>query len=288
MPEMPELFAQNTKFLLAKFKGIKYFSQANLANTQLFCDPAALSRYLRGNDSRLDEEQYGKVAAYMVQKICNSETDTRLLCSAAGIVMFDYADEEARQKASDALLYAMRNKEFPVPDEPPVAVSATSEPEPVVPGKRSPILRYVGIAASIAAAVAVVIMLCIFLPRGEADVALDVAYYSPVGTAEAYVTGTVTASKGNPCDYKVTMAVMSPKDLRIYAPKPSALEPYVDVTAAEESGVGLYTLVFAPPGSDDIHSPRLFVYVIPADFIPNGDAERTRRAALDFVEINRE
>ncbi len=118
-------------------------------------------------------------------------------------------------------------------------------------------------------------------------IALDIGSYSAVGDPASVVTGTVTVPGGNPEDYAITMALISPDNGHTYAPKPSAGYPTVPVTLTENPLVGNFTCVFAS-GSRDYMARVLYVYVVPADFEPDEDLARTRRAALASTEIIRE
>jgi len=119
-------------------------------------------------------------------------------------------------------------------------------------------------------------------------VTLDIVYYSPTGDTEAVVAGTVTVSRGNPEDYVVTMALVSPSDGRMYAPKPSSAHPSVPVTPSDTVGVGNFTCVFAASTSPDIFASELFVYVVPKSFVPSVEVESTIAEALDSKTIIRE
>ena len=118
-------------------------------------------------------------------------------------------------------------------------------------------------------------------------VTLNITHYSSIGEKDAFVTGTVTVSHGDSSDYAVTMALVSPSDSRIYAPKPSRAFPSVDVTHTEKRETGNFTCVFAVGAHPDIYADKLYVYVVPADFVPDEDVDRTKRAAVAYEELNR-
>jgi hypothetical protein len=82
-------------------------------------------------------------------------------------------------------------------------------------------------------------------------------------------------------DYAISMALEVARGDTRWAPKPTKNEPSVRIDAD-----GKFSCRFVSGGNDAI-AERLFVYLVPASFTPNGDANRTESAALDMVTIDR-
>ncbi|MDR1578902.1 MAG: hypothetical protein LBS35_00975, partial [Synergistaceae bacterium] len=86
---------------------------------------------------------------------------------------------------------------------------------------------------------------------------------------------------GNFSDYGISMAVEVLRGGKIWAPKPTAGQPAVRLDAN-----GYFSCNFVSGGDDSI-AERLYVYLIPASFVPNEDTGRTENAALDVLIIDR-
>ena len=82
-------------------------------------------------------------------------------------------------------------------------------------------------------------------------------------------------------DYAITMALEVTRGGTVWGPKPTYAEPSV-----QPGGSGRFSCLFAT-GGRDLSAERLYVYLIPAGFTPNGDISRTEAAALDKVIIDR-
>jgi hypothetical protein len=318
-------FANNMRYLLESFKdGFKSseFSQNDLAVNYLHIDAAVLSKFKNGAVSALSvtekQDQYYVTAEYMLMKICRSREKTDKLFAAAGLKQddgFDYAelssDGDLRKRVGEKIKQAMFDEVFPVSgsetarDETPPPTDGKETKIPTDGNENEPIphnptdgnvtrkVRFAAkykvplivVAAILLCAVAVTCCYTFFI---KPNVALDITYYAPIGESGPIVTGTVTVVRGNPDDYAVTMAVVSPADGRVYAPKPNISFPSVPVTTTDKRGVGNFTCVFAVGDSPDSRAEVLYVYVIPADFVPDEDADRTKRNSVAFAEINRD
>ncbi|MDR1483106.1 MAG: hypothetical protein LBI74_10825, partial [Synergistaceae bacterium] len=88
-------------------------------------------------------------------------------------------------------------------------------------------------------------------------------------------------SDGNYNNYRISMALEVVRGDKSWAPKPTAGQPVVRIDAN-----GNFSCNFVSGGSDRI-AERLYVYLIPASFIPNGDTNRTEKESLDVVIIDR-
>ncbi|MCL1792501.1 MAG: S-layer homology domain-containing protein [Oscillospiraceae bacterium] len=89
---------------------------------------------------------------------------------------------------------------------------------------------------------------------------------------------------GEPGDcgaYAVTMALQVTRDGQTWGPKPTYANPSVEVNAG-----GYFSCLFVT-GGYDIEAQRLFVWLIPRDFIPDGDFAKTEAAAFDKAVIER-
>jgi hypothetical protein len=131
------------------------------------------------------------------------------------------------------------------------------------------------------AAVALVVAIVLYsIDSWHTVLSLSITYCSPIGERNSYIKGTVTFPEGSPSDYAVTLAIVSPTDGQIYAPIPSSDNPSVPVITTEKSRVGSFTCTFAPEASPDAYTNEIFIYVVPADFIPNEDVERTANESI--------
>jgi exo-beta-1,3-glucanase (GH17 family) len=88
-------------------------------------------------------------------------------------------------------------------------------------------------------------------------------------------------SNGSYGDYRISMALEVVRGSDRWAPKPTYDQPAVEIGAN-----GNFSCLFVSGGQDHI-AERLFVYLIPASFTPNGDTSRTEEVALDVVIIDR-
>ena len=86
---------------------------------------------------------------------------------------------------------------------------------------------------------------------------------------------------GNYGNYRISMALEVVRGGQIWAPKPTADQPTVEINAQ-----GKFSCKFVSGGNDRI-AERLYVYLIPASFTPNSDTDATEKAALDTVVIDR-
>jgi hypothetical protein len=89
------------------------------------------------------------------------------------------------------------------------------------------------------------------------------------------------AKKQNYADYRVTMALQVQRDGHIWGPKPYKDEPAVSVSRS-----GSFVCNFVSGGSDHL-AETLYVYLIPRGFVPTENIDRTEKAAIDKVIINR-
>ncbi|MDR0818218.1 MAG: S-layer homology domain-containing protein [Oscillospiraceae bacterium] len=89
------------------------------------------------------------------------------------------------------------------------------------------------------------------------------------------------SSQGKFTDYAVTMALEVTRGGTIWGPKPYSGKPSVAVDSS-----GFFSCLFVS-GGNDISAERLYVWLIPANFSPNGDFARTEAVALDKVVIDR-
>jgi hypothetical protein len=85
---------------------------------------------------------------------------------------------------------------------------------------------------------------------------------------------------GNYSDYKISMALEVVRGGKTWAPKPTTAQPVVSI---DPSG---FICKFVS-GGDDIIAERLFVYLIPTSFTPDENTDRTEKASLDVVVIDR-
>ncbi|MCL2461650.1 MAG: S-layer homology domain-containing protein, partial [Defluviitaleaceae bacterium] len=85
----------------------------------------------------------------------------------------------------------------------------------------------------------------------------------------------------NYSDYTITMALEVTRGGAIWAPKPTAATPTVSLDSD-----GHFSCAFVS-GGDDIDAERLYVYLVPSDFVPDADTGRTAAASLDNVIIDR-
>jgi exo-beta-1,3-glucanase (GH17 family) len=86
---------------------------------------------------------------------------------------------------------------------------------------------------------------------------------------------------GNYNDYRISMALEVVRGGKIWGPKPTAAQPVVRIDA---NGGFLCNFV---SGGDDRTAERLYVYLIPASFLPDENAELTEKASLDVIIIDR-
>ena len=85
---------------------------------------------------------------------------------------------------------------------------------------------------------------------------------------------------GDSGDYAITMALEVTRGDTVWGPKPTYATPSV---AVDSQG---FSCLFVT-GGYDLYAERLYVYLIPKDFVPDGDQTRTEAAALDIVIIDR-
>ena len=81
--------------------------------------------------------------------------------------------------------------------------------------------------------------------------------------------------------YAVTMALEVNRGGTIWGPKPTYAQPSVAL-----DGDGYFSCLFVT-GGNDLYAERLYVWLIPSDFEPDSDFERTDAAAFDKVIIDR-
>jgi exo-beta-1,3-glucanase (GH17 family) len=82
-------------------------------------------------------------------------------------------------------------------------------------------------------------------------------------------------------NYAITMALEVTRGDTTWGPKPTYEQPSVRVGSD-----GKFSCQFVT-GGDDVYAERLYVWLIPYTFKPTDDFERTEKAALDKVVINR-
>jgi transcriptional regulator with XRE-family HTH domain len=292
MDKSPELFAVNIKTLMRKFKR-RGFTQDALAERLDMTDTSTLRKYLSGTTQSLKKKNYSLTARYMIEEICQTEDDTDKLFKLAKMEAycpepFDYTklhrDESLLDSVSQKLMYAMRDRDFSPPKQTKEQPPAPRSGEGGGGSKRKRI-------AVAAAALLIVIfgggLLYNQIFQKAPEVALEITGSNAIGERDSFVTGTVTVSRGSPDDYAVTMAIVSPADGRVYAPKPSLERPSVLITRADKRGVGNFTCVFSID-SADAYARELYVYVVPADFVPSQDVGRTEKAAVAFEKYIRD
>ena len=88
-------------------------------------------------------------------------------------------------------------------------------------------------------------------------------------------------SAGKYSDYAITMALEVTRGGTIWGPKPTYATPSVGL-----NDEGRFSCLFVT-GGYDLYAERLYVYLVPANFTPDGDISRTEAAALDKVIIDR-
>ena len=281
----PELFARNMKMLFTTFK-TRGFSQNDLSE-HLSMDPGTLSRYMTGATTSLEEGQYIKVAQYMVAKICRSEENSLRLCNLVRLDNFDYrnliSDESLSDRVSQKLKYAMNDLDLVVS----APIQVVGRKKRAGNKKRVSGLKLRHIVIIISALAVLCILAAVLWQLMPPKVTLVVTHYSDIGERDAFVTGTVTVSRGEPSDYAVTMALVSPENGHTYAPKPSRANPSVPITPTEDRSIGNFTCVFAPGEGPDIHAQELYIYVIPATFTPNEDTTETLKISVAYQNIIR-
>ena len=88
-------------------------------------------------------------------------------------------------------------------------------------------------------------------------------------------------SAGKYSDYAITMALEVTRGGTIWGPKPTYATPSVGL-----NDEGRFSCLFVT-GGYDLYAERLYVYLVPANFTPDGDISRTESVALDKVTIDR-
>ncbi len=88
------------------------------------------------------------------------------------------------------------------------------------------------------------------------------------------------SAAGDYADYAITMSLEVTRGDRIWGPKPTYATPSV---AVDSQG---FSCLFVT-GGNDLYAERLYVYLIPSDFVPEGYDAQTKEAAWDMVIIDR-
>lgn len=303
----PELFARNMKLLFTRFRKPGFY-QSTLAD-ELGVNASVITKYMGGDIPSLRDDQYVCIARFMLIKICNSDTAQKLLCSLSGLDPFNYADIQGLGKDAliDELTWQLRNcmmdADFTAraeamqrqeqateqPVEQPVEPSMEQPTEPSMEQRQSKTRTSRAKGAFVATCVLAVMAVAFFIVWNvlPPKVTLTITHASPLGERNAFVTGTVAVSRGDPRDYAVTMAIVSSENGHTYAPKPSYANPTVEVTPTSNRQVGNFTCVYAPGDSPDTRAPQLHIYVVPASFIPSEDLAATNEASLAQETISR-
>jgi hypothetical protein len=285
---MSELFARNIKYMGEAY-GLVYARMAEAIST----NHQSFSRYLNGTKGArktLDAEQYRDAARYVLTTVCKEEAHGRQLCHIAKLTIPDFRElshnEALVNEQAAALEYAMRNYDFAQAARNEDS-SQTAAPSPKRRSVRNRLRAILAICAVFVAVAAAAVFLWWVLHPAETDILLEITGASPVGEPNSHVAGRIAIQgSGRIEDYRVTAVVVSPKDGRRYAPKPSKETPSVPLEPTERNLEGSFVCAFAN-GYADADVLELYVYVVPKDFIPSEDYEATQRAALAAVRYLR-
>ena len=130
------------------------------------------------------------------------------------------------------------------------------------------------------AAVAVVSFLPVSGDAAQTGVQLVVGNVPEVDSGN-YVSGRINLSSGKYGDYAVTMYLEVSEGGRIWGPKPTHANPSVPINDSGE-----FRCLFNTGGHD--YSARvLYVFVVPANFTPTDNFDRTKNVAVAMATINR-
>ena len=139
------------------------------------------------------------------------------------------------------------------------------------------IFAFIGMLASVSFAFSITIAFAEVKPY----IAVD---FAPAIEQGSEVRGHIWFEEeaGRYYDYRVTMALEVTKGGYIWGPKPTYDNPSV---AVNENGTFVCQFV---TGGDDKYAETLYVYLIPAGFLPDGNNSRTEQNAVDKVTIYRD